>query len=134
MSKSSKPKDINKMSFQDLLYMSKDSVISLAIESWKFSRTFKSLLQNINVIEQKKYLGKLSWYEKKIEDYLTTMQINLVNLEGEKYDIGIAATAINLGEFKNDDELFVDKMIEPVVMVNNELHKAGTLLVKRAQK
>ena len=62
------------------------------------------------------------------------MQINLVYLEGEKYDIGIAATAINLGEFENDDELFVDKMIEPVVMVNNELHKAGTHLVKRAQK
>ena len=42
--------------------------------------------------------------------------LKLVNVEGQLFDPGMAASALNIGDFGPDDDLFVDQMVEPIIM------------------
>ena len=44
---------------------------------------------------------------------------------------GAAVTAINLDDFKPDDDLEIDQMIEPIVMSNEGVLRAGTVVLRK---
>jgi hypothetical protein len=52
-------------------------------------------------------------------------------LEGQKYDPGVAATALNISDFGPDDELVIEQMVEPIVMGSEGIIRPGTVLLKR---
>ncbi len=68
-----------------------------------------------------------------MEQQLNAAGFTLVDLEGQRFDAGMAATAINLPDFLTGDELVVDQMLEPVIMNAQGLVKMGTVLLKRAE-
>jgi hypothetical protein len=55
----------------------------------------------------------------------------LVNVEGQAYDPGMAASALNLGDFDPDDALLVDQMLEPIIMGPDGLRKQGTVMLRK---
>jgi hypothetical protein len=59
--------------------------------------------------------------------------LKLVNVEGQPFDPGIAASAMNLGDFAPEDALLVDQMVEPIVMGPNGLKRQGTVMLRKAQ-
>ena len=54
-----------------------------------------------------------------------------MNLEGQPYDTGMAASPINIADFAPDDHLVVDQMVEPVIMGGNGIVRTGTVMLKR---
>ena len=58
--------------------------------------------------------------------------LKLVNVEGQPYDAGMAASALNLGDFGPDDVLHVDQMLEPIIMSTNGLRKQGTVMLRKS--
>jgi len=109
----------------------KNSLIDIAIESWRFSRIFVRLLEKLDAGESSRYINQHRFYLKRLDENLKQAGLRLVNVEGHVYDAGMAATALNAEDFSPDDRLLVDHMVEPIIMGDEGLIKTGTVMLKR---
>ena len=109
------------------------SLIDISVESWRFTRLFARLLGKLDAGDGTRYSNQLRYYVKKLEDNLEIAKIHLVNIEGQPYEPGSAATALNIGDFGPDDRLLVDQMIEPIIMGPDGLIRMGTVMLRKAE-
>lgn len=113
--------------------MLEDSLIDIAVESWRFSRLFARVMNKLDAGEAGRYVNQLRYFQKKVEENLDAVGLKLVNVEGQPFDAGMAASALNIGDFGPDDTLFVDQMVEPIIMGPTGLKKQGTVMLRKAQ-
>lgn len=109
------------------------ALIEMSVESWRFSRVYVRLLSKLDAGETTRFVNQFRYFTKRIEDSLETANLKLVNVEGHPYDPGLAATAINLGDFGPDDVLLVDQMVEPIIMGPDGLVRPGTVMLRKAE-
>lgn len=109
------------------------SLIDIAVESWRFSRVFGKIVSKLDAGESSRYISQLRYFQKKVEESLDSSGLKLVNVEGQPYDAGMAASALNLGDFGPDDTLLVDQMLEPIIMGPNGLRKEGTVMLRKVK-
>jgi len=109
----------------------RETIISMAVESWRFSRVFDRLLTKLDAGEQSRYKGQFRWFLKKVEEALEQADLKIVNVEGHPFDPGMAATPLNIEEFDSQDALVVDQMLEPIIMGKESLVKSGTVILRR---
>ena len=110
------------------------SLIDIVVESWRFSRLFGKVVSKLDAGESGRYVSQLRYFQKKIEESLDSNGLKLVNVEGQLYDAGTAASALNLGDFGPDDVLVVDQMVEPIIMGPTGLRKQGTVMVRKVEE
>ncbi len=108
------------------------SLIDLAVESWRFARTFDRLLRRLDAGESSRFASRCRYFQKQINNKLEYSGIRLVNLEGELFDPGMAAAPVNITDFDPDDELVVEQMLEPVVMGHQCVLRTGTVKLRKA--
>ena len=108
-------------------------IINMAVESWRFGRVFDRLLTKLDAGDQSRYMGQLRWFMKKIEESLDKAGLRLVNVEGQPFDPGTAATPLNIEEFEANDTLIVDQMLEPIIMGKEGLVKTGTVILRKVE-
>jgi len=116
----------------DLEVFSK-SLADMAVESWRFSRLFARALTKLDAGEQSRYQGQLRWFQRKLEDSLVDAGMRIVNVEGQLFDPGMAATPLNIEEFDPADTLVVEQMLEPIVMGPNGLLRTGTVTLRKVE-
>jgi hypothetical protein len=75
------------------------SLIEMAVESWRFARLFSRLVSKLDAGDGTRYVNQLRYFQKKIEDSLEASGMKIVNVEGQPFDPGMAASAINIGDF-----------------------------------
>lgn len=109
------------------------SLIDISVESWRFSRLFARLLSKLDAGEGDRYTSQYRYYLKKLEETLAGAGLILVNVEGQPYDAGVAATALNIGDFGADDVLVVEQMIEPIIMGSGGLVRRGTVMLRKVE-
>lgn len=109
------------------------SLIDIAVESWRFSRLFGKVVSKLDAGESGRYINQIRYFQKKVEESLDSNGLKLVNVEGQPYDAGMAASALNLGDFGPDDTLLVDQMLEPIIMGPNGLRKEGTVMLRKVK-
>jgi hypothetical protein len=108
------------------------SLIELAVESWRFLRLFVRVVSKLDAGESGRYRNQLRYFQKKVEENLDVNGFKLVSIEGQPYDVGMAVSALNLGDFGPDDMLLVDQMVEPIIMgPNGGLRKQGTVMLRK---
>lgn len=107
------------------------SLIDMAIESWRFARLFGRMVSKLDAGEGSRYVNQLRYFQKKLEDSLEASGMKIVNVEGQPFDPGMAASAINIGDFGPDDILLVDQMVEPIIMGAEGLRKQGTVMLRK---
>ena len=107
------------------------SMLDMAVEGWRFSRLFARMITKLDAGEASRYISQLRYFQKKIEENLEASGFKLVNVEGHLFDPGIAASALNLGDFDPDDKLLIDQMIEPIIMSSEGLKKQGTVILRK---
>lgn len=120
--------------FKDLNEKVQKSILGLIVESWRFSRAYLRLLEKADAIQQPKFLSQYRFFQKQIEDHLQAIGLKEVNLEGQQFDAGLPAIILNHDEFKAEDLLIIDQMIEPVIMGQDGVIKPGTAMVRKAEK
>lgn len=106
-------------------------VIGMAVESWRFGKTYDRLLTKLDAGEQNRYKSQFRWFIKKVEEALEQADLRIVNVEGHPFDPGMAATPLNIEEFDANDALIVDQMIEPIIMGKEGLIKTGTVTLRK---
>lgn len=109
------------------------SLIDIAVESWRFSRLFGKVVSKLDAGESGRYVNQLRYFQKRVEESLGSSGLKLVNVEGQPYDAGMAASALNLGDFGPDDVLLVDQVVEPIIMGQNGLRKQGTVMLRKVE-
>lgn len=115
----------------NLVNQLEQSLINIAVESWRFSRLFARVVNKLDAGEAGRYLNQLRYFQKKVEENLDASGLKFVNVEGQAFDPGMAASALNIGDFEPDDILFVDQMVEPIIMGNEGLKKQGTVMLRK---
>lgn len=108
-----------------------DTLLDMAIEGWRFARLFTRVLTKLDAGESARYTNQVRYFIKRNEELLEAAGLRLVNLEGQPYDTGLPATALNIGEFAPDDQLYVDQMLEPVIMGTEGILKTGTIMLRK---
>jgi hypothetical protein len=111
-----------------------EPLVTLAVESWRFSRVFARLAGRLDAGEAARYASQLRYFQQKIEDSLQAAALRLVDLEGQEFDPGMAVAPLNLGDFHPDDLLLVDQMIEPIIMSREGLRRQGTVMLRKLHK
>lgn len=106
-------------------------IIDMAIESWRFGKLFNRVLDKLEPSEAARYANQLRYFLKRLDDSLKLAGLWIVSLEGQAYDAGMAASPLNMEDFEPNDILFVEQMVEPVLMGPDGLVKPGTVLLKR---
>lgn len=107
---------------------------TVATEAWRLERVCDRLLQKLPAMEQRRYEGRLRWFRKQLNGALADAGMRLVCIEGQLFEAGTAATALNIEDFCPGDELVVDKMIEPIIMTSNgDVLQMGTVTVRKVQ-
>lgn len=112
---------------------SQKSLINIAVESWRFSRLFSRLLTKLDAGETQKYSNQFKFYLKQLEANLEAGGLKLVNLEGQPFSPGMAATPLNIEDFGPDEVLLVDQMVEPVILGAEGVIRSGTVMLRKAQ-
>lgn len=109
------------------------SLIDIVVESWRYSRLFAKVVGKLDAGEGSRYLNQMRYFQKKVEESVEASGFKLVNVEGQLYDAGVAASARNLDDFVEGDKLVVDQMLEPVILrVDGSLRREGSVLLRKA--
>ena len=108
-------------------------VIGMAVESWRFGRTYDRLLTKLDAGEQNRYKSQFRWFIKKVEEALEQAELRIVNVEGHPFDPGMAATPLNIEEFDAKDALMVDQMLEPIIIGKEGLVKTGIVTLRKVE-
>lgn len=112
----------------------KENLVSIASEFFRFEKVFKKAIGKLEVDDQNKYSSQFAWFAKKVTKALEDSELHLVNIEGQIYDPGMAVTPLNIDDFDSDDKLFVEQIIEPIIMSNSTVYKTGTVILGRAKQ
>ncbi len=103
--------------------------LELAIESWRFAKLFARVTAKMDLNEANRYSNQLRYFQKRLDDSLLAIHLKIVNLEGQVYDPGMAASPLNIADFGPNDKLVVDQMIEPLIMGPNGIVKPATVML-----
>ena len=108
------------------------SLLSIAAESYRVKQVFSKVLGKIPEDEQKRYVSQFAWFEKKVNSALEKAGYHIVDITGQPYDPGMAVTPLNLDDFGIEEILYVQQMIEPIIMESDHIIKTGTVLLASA--
>jgi hypothetical protein len=109
------------------------ALMEMAVEGWRFSRLFGRVLGKLEASDGARYAKQLRCYTGKLADNLHAAGLTLVDIEGQPFTAGVAATALNVGDFQHDDELLIDQMMEPIIMGPAGPRRLGTVMLRKAQ-
>jgi hypothetical protein len=107
----------------------KQPYLELAIESWRFAKLFARVTTKMDLNEANRYSNQLRFFQKRLDDSLLAIDMKIVNLEGQLYDPGMAASPLNIADFGPDDKLMVDQMVEPLIMGPDGIVKSATVML-----
>jgi len=112
----------------------RNALIALTVESWRFWKMFHRVLTKLDAGEQGRYESQLRWFRKKMEESLDSVGLRIIDIEGQPFEPGIAATPLNIAEFEAGDMLSIEQMIEPIIMGNEGLVKMGTVTLQKVRE
>lgn len=109
-------------------------LIDISVEGWRFARVFARMISKLDAGEAPRYANQARYFLKKIDDGLDGFGLRIVSLEGQPYDPGMAVSALNIADFGPDDILYVEQMVEPVVMGPDGLVRGGTAMLAKVNQ
>ena len=107
------------------------ALIDFAVDSWKFARLFTRVISKLDAGEQSRYANQMRFFQKRIESAAEVAGARIVTIEGQPFEPGMAASPLNLEDFQDGDTLFVDQMLEPIVMGNEGVLRTGTMMLRK---
>ena len=110
----------------------RDALIKLAVDSWRFGRAYEKAISKLPVSDRALFEGPLAAFGKKIEEALGAMDMKIAGIEGTPFDPGIAAIPLNIEDFGPDDELVVDRMMDPIIMGRSGIVRMGSVTLRKA--
>jgi hypothetical protein len=109
----------------------RQALIDLAVEGWRLTRGIGRTLARLDEPARRRAESQLRWFERSIDTALAAAGLRLVDLAAQPFDAGLPATPVNLDDFAPDDALVVDHMLEPVILGDEGVVRAGTVMLRK---
>lgn len=104
--------------------------IQFAVEVWRLAKLTNKMLSKIDLDEQRKYVGQLDWFNKKATEFFQEQGIAFANFQkGMPFDVGMPLNPVNIGDFNADDDLYIEQLLEPVILCEGKVVKQGTVVL-----
>lgn len=110
----------------------RQALIDIAVETWRLDQVIEKAVLGMEPITAERFLSQYRWFQKKVGGALAQAGLQAVDLTGQAYSVGMAATPLNADEF-DDDELEVAQMIEPIIMCDGRVMRAGSMMLRPAR-
>lgn len=107
------------------------AIVDMAVEAWRFRRVFNKAMSKLDAGESTRYLSQFNWFVRKVQEALEKANMRIVNIEGQEYDPGQAVVPMNIDDFEEEDILYVDQLIEPIIMKDDRVVKTGSAILGR---
>ncbi len=117
-----------------LLIEYEETIIKIVTEDWRLMKLFMKVLTKLDPSDANRYLNQVRYFQKTINDNLAEVGFRIINLEGQPYDPGVAASPLNIDDFEADDVLIIEQMIEPLIMSDDGIRKQGTINLAKVNK
>lgn len=107
------------------------TMVEFASENWKLVRTLDRYIQGMDPLDAERFLNQFAWYQRKAQEMLDEAGLSAVDLTGMKYNTGMAVSPLNLEDFPDrpDAAYRVAQMVDPIIMENGHVRKAGTVML-----
>jgi hypothetical protein len=112
---------------------SNTTIVGLVLEAYRLSSLVNTVLRHLDVTEAKKYVSRLAFSSQNIHAILEGSGLKIVPLEGVAFDEGLAVSAVNLSDFDSDDELVIERVLEPLIMGPLGIMHTGIVSLKRRE-
>ena len=109
------------------------ALLDVATESWRLVRMISRLIAKLDAGEGNRYASQVRYFQKKLADNLDANGFSFVDVEGQIFDPGMAAAALNIADFGPEDALVVDQVIEPIIVGPEGLKRTGTVMLRRSE-
>lgn len=97
-------------------------ITEIAIASWRLEKW----LDNVNV--ERKMAAKSAL--RAIKKYLSENNIEIIDLTGAKFDVGLAITVVNNESDETDeDKLVISEMVKPIIKENGSVIQYGQVIL-----
>ena len=104
--------------------------IQFAVEVWRLAKLTSKMLSKIDSDEQRKYGGQLDWFNKKATEFFQEQGITFANFQiGMPFDAGMPLNPVNIGDFNAEDDLYIEQLLEPVILFEGKVVKQGTVVL-----
>ncbi|MDR2459307.1 MAG: hypothetical protein LBE38_00785 [Deltaproteobacteria bacterium] len=111
----------------------RDTILNMAIESWRFASAYERILTKIDAGDQHRYYSQYRWFIKKIEECLTSINLQFLTVVGHEYETGMPVTPLNLEDFEENDTLIVEQMLEPIIIGKKGIVRPGTIILRKSK-
>ena len=111
-----------------------NAIISMAVEAWRFRKVFEKAMSKLDIGESSRYINQYNWFYKKVTAALEDIGLRIENVEGKLFDVGMAVAPLNIEDFSPEDTLFVELMMEPIIMDSESVVRTGTVILGRANR
>lgn len=110
------------------------SIADISNEAYRFKRVFMRAISKLDSDAQSKYSSQFAWFTKRVDKAVENAGLRIVDLTGQEFDPGMAVTPLNIEDFDADDQLYIEQMMEPVIMKDDQILKTGTVMLGRFVK
>lgn len=110
------------------------SIGDIACELYRFRRVFSKAISKLDADEQGKYMSQFAWFSKRVDKAVDSAGLRILDVKGQLFDPGMAVTALNIEDFDTSDELYIEQMMEPIIMKGDSIQKTGTVILGRVEK
>ena len=107
------------------------AVLEIAVEAWRFRNVFDKAMSKLDPSEGSKYYSQFNWFYRKVELSLQMAGMRTIDITGQPYDIGMAVTPLNLDDFPADEILYIEQMVEPIILDDHGIVRTGTVILGR---
>lgn len=110
------------------------SIGDIASELYRFRRVFGKAISKLDADEQSKYMSQFAWFSKRVDKAVDNAGLRILDVKGQLFDPGMAVTALNIEDFDTTDELYIEQMMEPIIMKGDSIQKTGTVILGRVKR
>lgn len=108
-------------------------LIEAAIEAWRFERISEKAVKRMDLMGMQTFLNRYSWFLSRLDAAFSLAGVRTLDLTGETYSVGMAVTALNADEY-GDEELYVARMVDPVIMAGDAVLRIGAVMLGAADE
>lgn len=108
------------------------SLVEIGKESYRLKKVHHSIIEKLDYEDQVRYNSQLSWFNKTVLTALQSAGMRIIEYENVPYDTGMAVTPLNLEDFSCEDNLEINQMIEPIIVIGDTVLREGTVILRKA--
>lgn len=110
-----------------------EALLSIATETWRACSGVTSTAMSLPPIERSKIERQLKWLRRSVVNALSDADLELINLEGQDYALGSAATPLNIEDFSAEEPLQISQMVTPLIMSPNGVVRMASVILRRKE-